>query len=148
MIIADSNTVINCINVGKDIPSDLLVSDDLYDEYLMIEIRHDEKIANVARASAMENYDEAYFIQKYAEALNTYRDFSFAKSRGFADISIIALVACIVEDFGRQTTQLSLNLEDQEEPRLNVITGDGSLRKELETRFGSKINLMQFEDLP
>jgi hypothetical protein len=148
MIVADSNTVIDCLKNGRRLPGGLVVPDDLYIEYLIAEARHGEKIEGVMLASALKDYDEVYFIREYAKALNSFGQLSFAKARGFGDVSIIALVSCLLNNFGRRQAQLSLDLgEDLPADRVVVITDDEGLRRKLTADFNNDIDLRRYSDL-
>src|SRR5438477_4912638 len=110
MTVVDTNTIINSINGGKDLPQiEIIVPDDLYNEYLVAETRHNKKIEKVKMASTMKGFDEACYLQEYAKMLNKFNGVSFAKMSGFADVSILALVSCLVTDFGKRPPQTTLD---------------------------------------
>lgn len=146
MIAADSNTLINCLNGSKDIPfKELVVTDDLYMEYLVAEEKHNTKINGVIPISKIEGYDEAFYLKEYARVINCYPDISFARMSGFADISIVALVSCIVTNFGKTQKQMTLGFSDDN--KLHVYTSDGNLRKMLKREFDDLIEIKQYSDL-
>lgn len=147
MIVADSNTVIDCLKNGVPLPGGLVVPDDLYNEYLIAETRHGEKVQGIILASTLKDYDEVYFIREYAKALNSFGQLSFAKARGFGDVSIIALVSCLLNNFGKQS-QMSLNLgEAVAIDKVVVITDDEGLRKRLVADYNDDIDLRMYSDL-
>lgn len=147
MIVIDSNTVISCFKDKKSLPSGTLVApDDLREEYLVAETRHGEEIQGVQLASRVSGYDDAYYLQQYANFLNTYNDVSFVQMRGFADVSILALTKCLVTDFGKKADQLSLDLGDANADKLTVITDDVELRKKLVAEFGDRIKIIGYND--
>ena len=142
MIVVDTNTIINCINSGSDLPRmDIVVPDDLYEEYLVAETRHNQKIEKVKIASNMKGYDEAHYLQEYARMLNKFNGVSFAKMRGFADVSILALVSCLISDYGRKPPQTSLDLGTIDASAVTVITSDGPLKSMLTSEFGNQVNI-------
>lgn len=147
MIVVDSSTVIECLKHNRPLPTGMLVPDDLYNEYLIAEARHGNKIKGITLASTIKGYDEVYYLRAYSKALNSFSHLSFAKSRGFGDVSIIALVACLVTDFGRSQPQLSLDLGDITASKVIVITDDVGLRKKLTQEFKDDIDLRGYADL-
>lgn len=147
MKVVDSNTVIECLKNNRPLPADLLVPDDLYSEYLVAETVHGEKIKGIVLASTIKGYDEVHYLREYAKALNSFTQLSFAKSRGFGDVSIIALVSCLISDFGRMQPQLSLDLGANTPGKVIVVTDDEGLRRKLSQQFGSDIDLRRYGDL-
>lgn len=146
MIAADSNTLINCLNGSKEIPfNELIVTDDLYKEYLVAEEKHNTKINGATLISQIDGYDEAFYLKEYARVLNCYPGISFSKMRGFADISIVALASCIVTNFGKTQKQMSLGFSDDQ--KLQVYTSDDTLRKMLKKEFDGLIEIKQYSDL-
>jgi len=147
MIVVDSNTVISCFKDKKSLPIGTLVApDDLIDEYLIAQTRHGENIPGVQLASNLSGYDDAYYLQQYSHYLNSYKDVSFVQMRGFADISILALVKCLVNDFGKRADQLTLDLGDNNLDKLTVVTDDGELRTKLSSEFSDQINIIGYSD--
>ncbi len=147
MIVVDSSTVIECLKNNRPLPAGMVVPDDLYNEYLIAEARHGEKIKEVTLASTIKGYDEVCYLRAYSKALNSFSHLSFAKSRGFGDVSIIALVTCLVTDFGRSQPQLSLDLGDDTIGKVTVVTDDVGLRKKLIQEFNDDIDLRGYADL-
>ncbi|RTK94778.1 hypothetical protein EKI60_02645 [Candidatus Saccharibacteria bacterium] len=143
MTVVDTNTIINSINNGGKLPSiEITVSDDLYYEYLVAEARHNKKFEMVKLASSMKGYDEAHYLKEYATMLNKFTGVSFAKMRGFADVSILALVSCLVTDYGRRPPQTTLEFGTIDTSLVTVITKDGPLKKMLADEFGNQVNIM------
>lgn len=147
MIIVDSNTVISCFKNSHALKgSEIVVPDDLYEEYLAAEIRHRQKINGLQLASTIKGYDEAAYLRKYAEALNSYSQVSFDKMRGLGDVSIIALVACMTTEFGKALPQTSLDLGTANSESIIVVTDDGHLKKKLQKDFDGLIEIISYEE--
>lgn len=64
---------------------------------------------------------------------------------GFADISIVALVSCIVTNFGKTQKQMTLGFSDDK--KLHVYTSDGNLKKMLKREFDGLIEIKEYSDL-
>lgn len=138
IVVADSDTVIKHLRDGVGVPAgDLIVPDDLYEEYLVAEERHGKRLKNVKKASDLIDYDRAYYLRVYADTLNAYAQVSLARMSGLGDVSILALLRCIVENFGNEHVQLSLDLDGGPSIMASVITNDGQLRKKIKTEFGN-----------
>ncbi|HEU4966415.1 MAG TPA: hypothetical protein VFT53_02955 [Candidatus Saccharimonadales bacterium] len=147
MIIIDSNTVIACFNDHRSLAGlDLVVPDDLYEEYLAAEVRHGQKINGIRLASTIKGYDEAAYLRKYAEAINGYSHISFDKMRGLGDVSILALVACLVTNFDKALPQIALNLGESAKNIIRVVTDDNNLRKKLQNDFGEFVEVVNYEE--
>lgn len=137
--IADSTVIIKCFQQGSDIPvAKIVVPDDLFNEYLVAEERHQKKVSQVQKATELEDYSEAYYLQRYAVFLNEYSGVSFTKMSGFGDVSVLALTASVVEKFGRGTDQLSLELGDESGPAVCVVTDDVNLAKKIKSIYDDK----------
>lgn len=147
MIIVDSNTVISCFNNHQKLTGmELVVPDDLYEEYLAAEIRHGQKLDGIRLASTLKGYDEAAYLRKYAEAINDYSHISFDKMRGLGDISILALVACLVTNFDKALPQISLNLGEGIKETIHIVTDDSNLKKKLQKDFGEFVEVLSYEE--
>lgn len=147
MIIADTSSIITSFEQDKLISvNDIIVPDDLYEEYLVAEIRHKKRVTNFKLASTQKGYDEAYYLKKYADVLNSYTPASLARMRGLGDVSIIALVDCIVTDYGKNPPQTMLNLGDNSLDKVIVITNDEDLSKRLSKDFQGLIDLVSYEE--
>ena len=144
MTIADSTEVVKCFLEGTDIPvHEMIVPDDLYNEYLVAEERHDKKLAHVVKATELEGYSEAYYLRQYARFLNDYSGVSFTKMSGFGDISVLALTASIVDGFGKKLPQLALELGDVQSKMVCVITDDLGLANKIKATFNDNEVLCQ-----
>ncbi len=148
MIVVDSSAVIHAINARRHLPRDnLYVPDDLQDEYEVMAFRHGKhKLPNVSPASEYPGYDEVHFVQRYAYYLNRYSKVYLARMSGLADVSILALVDCMVNNFGN-VQQLTLDLGGSNPELVTVITDDDDLKKFLETEFGDKVSVLTSDDL-
>jgi len=146
MIVLDTNTVITSFENGQRFTvGELIVSDDLYEEYLVAETRHKEQVGKIKHASLLKGYDEAYYLSQYARVLNQYAQVSFAKMRGLGDVSIIALVACLVTDFGRKLPQIILDLDINKPTKAVVVTNDAHLNKKLKEEFDGLIDIINYD---
>lgn len=147
MIVLDSNTVITGFeNKHKFATDQFIVPDSLYEEYQVAEVRHKEQVRGVTLASTLKGYDEAYYLSEYAKALNSYSQVSFAKMRGFGDVSIIALVGCLATDFGRKLPQTAFDFGNDAPVKVRVVTNDNNLRKKLKKDFEGQVELISYDD--
>ena len=148
MIVVDSNIIIRCFENKRPLPKEgLIVPDDLNDEYEVAKVVHGRDIIGLTLASQLPGYNEAYYLRKYAVYLNSYPEVYFVQMRGFADVAILALVACLVDNFGMPKQQalfgIGLDLADT----ITVATQDGPLRKKLQSEFGDQVNIIRYEDI-
>lgn len=148
MTIFDTNMIIKCLKNSIELPLvEIIVPDDLYNEYLIVEARHKKKIDKIRLASSHEGYSEAYFLKEYARMLNKFSGVSFAKMRGFADVSILALASCLITDYGKQYAQTALSFEGLDMAKVTIATDDESLRKMLIKEFGDQAHLVNFNEM-
>ena len=148
MIVVDSNIIIQCFENNKSLPDELLiVPDDLRDEYEVAKTTHDKDIPSMMPAAALKEYDEAYYLRKYHHYLNAYSEVYFAQMRGFADVSILALVACLVDSFGKPKQQALFDAGVESDNTIVVATEDGPLRKTLQKEFSNEIELITYTDI-
>lgn len=148
MIIVDSNTIIQHLSGGESllIP-DMLVPDDLYEEYIVAELRHNKRIPNIKLASTLANYDQSYYLTEYVKAIRSFKHFSFARMSGFGDIAIIALASSIIDDFGKSNPQqLTFDLVPGPQHQLTVITSDKDLRAYLNDKLKEDIRVIEYAD--
>lgn len=148
MIVVDSSAVIHAINAGKQLPrSNLYAPDDLQDEYEVMAFRHGQhKLPRVLPASEYPGYDEAYFVRCYAHYINQYSKVYLARMSGLADVSILALVDCLVNNFGN-VQQLTLDLGESKPEVITVITDDDDLKKVLQAEFGDEVLVLSSDNL-
>lgn len=148
MIVVDSNIIIRCFEDKRSIPSKgLIVPDDLNDEYEVAKVVHGRDIVGMTLASQLPGFDEAYYLKKYFHYLNTYSEVYFVQMRGFADVAILALVACLVDNFGSPKQQTLFDMGITSQDTITVATQDGPLRKRLQSEFGSQINIIQYQEI-
>lgn len=148
MIVVDSNIIIRCFEDKRSLPSKaFIVPDDLNDEYEVAKVVHGRDIAGVTLASQIPGFDEAYYLKKYSHYLNSYPEVYFVQMRGFADVAILALVACLVDNFGNPKQQTLFDIGGASHDTVTVATQDGPLRKKLESDFGSQINIIKYDDI-
>lgn len=148
MMVLDSNIIIKCFRNKKALPKDELIApDDLRDEYLVAQKMHGEDIPGVKLISKLQSYEEAYYLQRYAHYLNSYSEVYFVQMRGFADVSILAMVSCLIADFGRQGQQMVFDLGIDDPEVITVATDDDSLMRSLKQEFGDKIRAIGYDDL-
>ena len=147
MMILDSNIIIKCFRNKKALPKDDFVApDDLRDEYLVAQQMHGEDIPGVKLFSKLPSYDEAHYLQRYAHYLNSYSEVYFAQMRGLADVSILAMVSCLITNFGRQGQQMVFDLGIDDPEVITVATDDDSLTRSLKQEFGDKIRTIGYDD--
>jgi hypothetical protein len=148
MIIVDSNIIIQCFKNRRSLPSgDLIVPDDLNDEYAVAKEIHGRDIPGMILASQLSGYDEVYYLKKYFYYLNSYSEVYFVQMRGFADVSILALTACLADNFGTPKQQALFSLGVDSDDVITVATQDGPLREKLQSEFGNQINIIGYEDI-
>lgn len=149
MIVLDSNVIVHCIDSGIRIPKgELLVPDDLQDEYEVMKIRHgSHKVPAVTNISERSDYDDAYYLQRYAYYLNEYGEVYLARMSGLADVSILALVDCLVNDYGREGQQTSFDLGTELTDIVTVITDDMTLAGRLTAEFKDSVTILHSSDL-
>ena len=148
MIVVDSNIIIRCFKDKRSLPSKgLVVPDDLNDEYEVAKVVHGRDIVGMTLASQLQGFDEAYYLKKYFYYLNTYSEVYFVQMRGFADVAILALVACLVDNFGNPKQQTLFDIGVASHDTITVATQDGPLRKRLQNEFGNQINIIQYEEI-
>lgn len=148
MIVVDSNIIIRCFKDKRSLPSKgLIVPDDLNDEYEVAKVVHGRDIVGMTLASQLQGFDEAYYLKKYFYYLNTYSEVYFVQMRGFADVAILALVACLVDNFGNPKQQTLFDMGVASHNTITVATQDGPLRKRLQNEFGNQINIIQYEEI-
>lgn len=148
MIVVDSNIIIRCFEGKRSLPGgELIVPDDLNDEYEVAKVVHNRDIDGMILASQLPGYDEAYYLKKYFSYLNSYPEVYFVQMRGFADVAILALTACLVDNFGNPKQQTLFDLGAASSDTVTVATQDGPLRKRLQSEFSNQINIIQYEDL-
>lgn len=147
MIILDTNTIISCLEHGKTLGDhEIIVPDDLYEEYLITEIRHKSQVRNVRLASKMTGFSEAYYLHQYANAINSYSKVSVAKMRGLGDVSIIALLECLISDYGRKQPQISLGLGADLDEKITVVSNDDDLCKKINNDFSEFVEAISYEE--
>lgn len=147
MTILDTNTIISCLEQEKSLgDNEIIVPDDLYEEYLITEIRHKRQVRNVCMASNIAGFSEAYYLSQYAKAINSYPNVSVAKMRGLGDVSIIALLECLITDFGRKQPQISLELGADLEKKIIVVTDDNDLCKRIVNDFEKFVEVISYDD--
>lgn len=147
MIIADSNAIIKDMdNSTKLGVMDLVVPDDLYDEYLVAEIRHGRRLPKLRLASALKGFDESAYLREYISYLNSYSQISISKMRGLADVAILALVKCLTTDFGRKNQQVTFDFDSDVVEKIKVITNDENLSKKLKQEFDGLIEIVEYDD--
>lgn len=148
MIIVDSNIIIQCFKNKRSLPrGELIVPDDLNDEYEVAKEVHGRDIPGMVLASQLSGYDEAYYLKKYFKYLNSYSEVYFVQMRGFADVAILALTSCLVDNFGSPKQQTLFELDPSSSETIAVATHDGPLRKKLEAEFGNKVDIIRYEDI-
>ena len=148
MIVVDSNIIIRCFEDKRSLPSrELIVPDDLNDEYEVAKVVHGRDIVGMKLASELDGFDEAYYLKKYSHYLNTYPEVYFVQMRGFADVAILALVACLVENFGRPKQQTLFDMGVASQDTITVATQDGPLRKRLQSEFSRQLNIIQYAEI-
>lgn len=148
MIVVDSNIIIQCFKDRRAIPNEgLIVPDDLNDEYEVAKVVHNRDIVGMTLASQLPYYDEAYYLKKYSYYLNTYPEVYFVQMRGFADVAILALVACLVDSFGSPQQQTLFDIGHRLTDRVTVATHDDTLRKRLQSEFGNQISIIEYDDI-
>lgn len=146
-MVVDSNIVIKCFENKKALPAgELVAPDDLHDEYLVTVERHGEEIPGVKLASKLPGYSEAYYLQRYAYYLNSYPEVYFAQMRGFADVSMLALVSCLSTGFGAQGQQTELDLGIDSPNVTTVVTDDKTLIKKLKEEFDGQIEIIGYNN--
>jgi hypothetical protein len=147
MTILDSNGLIYLLTNGKALPAEeLIVTDDLREEYdtaLLVNGHHSLSLIDI---SSLPMFEEAYYYKEYANYLNNFPGVSVASMRSLTDVSILALVSCIMNRFG-QDQQISLDLGDEKEELITVITGDENLAKRLTADFGARVNVIDVTSL-
>lgn len=148
MIVVDSNIIIRCFENKRSLPKgELIVPDDLNDEYEVAKVVHGRDIVGITLASQLPAYNEAYYLKKYAYHLNSYPEVYFVQMRGFADVAILALVACLVDNFGTPKQQALFDVGVDLAETITVATQDGPLRKKLQSEFGNQIKIIHYEDI-
>lgn len=148
MIVVDSNIIIRCFENKRSLPKgELIVPDDLNDEYEVAKVVHGKDIIGLTLASQLADYNEAYYLKKYAHYLNSYQEVYFVQMRGFADVAILALAACLVDNFGMPKQQALFDSGVDLADTITVATQDGPLRKKLQSEFGNQIRIIRFEDI-
>lgn len=149
MIVLDSNVIVHCIDEGIRVPEgELVVPDDLHDEYEVMKIRYgSHKVPAVTNISEYSDYDDVYYLQRYAHYLNEYGEVYLARMSGLADVSILALVDCLVHDYGRDGQQTSFDLGSEFTNMVTVITDDVTLASRLTAEFNDSITLLHSSDL-
>lgn len=147
MKVIDSNIVIKCFDNKKALPEgELVAPDDLRDEYAVTVEQHRQEIPGVKLASKISGYNEAYYLQRYAYYLNSYKEVYFVQMRGFADVSILALVSCLVTNFGKQGQQAILDFGIDTPDKITVITDDKVLTQSLKKEFDGQIDILGYND--
>ena len=148
MIIVDSNIIIQCFNNNRALPKgELVVPDDLNDEYEIAKEIHGKDIPGMVLASQLPDYDESYYLKKYYYYLNSYPEVYFVQMRGFGDVAILALAACLVENFGHPKQQTLFDFDPNSSEIIAIATHDGPLRRKIESEFANQVRIMRYEDI-
>jgi hypothetical protein len=148
MIIADNNIIIQCFKDRCPLPRQKLIApDDLYDEYRVAELNHNRHIPNLISASELQGFNQAYYLKKYYYYLNSYNDVHFVQMRGFADVSILALTASLIHNFGKPKQPTLFDTEAPNHDIVIIATEDKCLKKRLIKEFGDQIKIIGFEDI-
>lgn len=146
MKVIDSSTLINCID------NDIILSDiyyttgDLSEEIELIELIHERKLNNIEQAVKLPNFNEAYYLRQYALMLNKYPGYSFRSMRGFGDVAILALIKSKLDNFG-EPNQITLNLFNDVDDLVTVITNDIRLSKKIKKEFNNKVIVLSSSDV-
>lgn len=131
MIILDANGLIYCLNHSKPFPGlEFIVSDELRDEFETALVVNGGRKIKLRDISELPNYSEAYYLNEYAHYLNTFSGVDLSCMRGVTDVTILAMVSSILNQFGSDQ-QTQLDLGDANETTVTVITNDGDLKKRL-----------------
>lgn len=148
MIIVDNNIIIQCFQNNHPLPRQkLIVPDDLSEEYEVAKSTHDKEVPNIILASKLQGFDQAYYLKKYYTYLNSYNDVHFAQMRGFADVSILALTASLIHNFGKPKQPTLFDTEAPNHDIVIIATEDKCLKKRLIKEFGDQIKIIGFEDI-
>ena len=147
MMILDANGLINCIKSGKALPSsELLVTDDLREEYETALLINGHLTLNMVDASSLPQYNEAFYYKEYTKYLNSFSSVNVASMRSLTDVSILALVSCMVNQFGKGQ-QIRLDLGDEREEKIIVLTDDKNLTRRLQADFSDRVEVIGLSSL-
>lgn len=147
MTILDSNGLIYCLTNHKDLPDGpLLVSEELEIEYETALVVNGHRTLELQNIIDLPGYDEVFYLQRYAHYLNTFNGVDISSMRSITDASILALIACVLENFGG-SQQLQLDLGSNEEAKLTVITNDQNLCRRIEQDFGDQVEIKNPETI-
>lgn len=139
MTILDANGLIHCLSYNKPLPdSPFIVTEELREECETALVVNGNRSLILEEAANLPGYDEAYYLTQYAHYLNTFSEADLACMRGITDVTILALVSSILNEFG-STQQTQLELEDREDTPITVISNDKALTKRLAYDFGKKV---------
>lgn len=143
MIVLDSNELIYCLNSGRQLPpGELVVTDELRDEYETALLVNGRRSLVLTDIDSLYGYDEAYYYKEYAKYLNDFPGVNVASMRSLTDVSILALVACIINRFGLGR-QVTFDLGDESREEVIVITNDDKLEKRLRADFADQVKLVK-----
>ena len=148
MNILDSTAIIYAFDNKICLKSEYYITDDLDEEFEVAELRHDSRRDPIAvmPARSIKGFNKGYYLKMYKQVLDSHRGYSFVKMTGFGDISIIALVKSLQQNFGRPV-QRSLDLFGEDDVVINIYTSDKRLHKRLVNEFGSSIGIKSNNEL-
>lgn len=142
MIILDSNGLIYCLANGKLIHgNDLVVTEDLREEYDTALLINGRQSLNLIDAESLPGYEEAYYYREYTAYLNSFPGANVASMRSLTDVSILALVSCVINCFGHGR-QIQLDFDDQYQKQLTIVTDDNDLSRRLIADFGDDVEVI------
>lgn len=137
MNIIDSTALIEALKNNLQLTGEYVITSDLDREFEVSELAHQRKRNGIMIAQHLYPYDEAYYLRIYDKMLNKYGGCSLVAMRNLGDISILALVEALIDNFGKPI-QTNLGLFMPDDGKINVFTADRTLRNRLVAEFGTE----------
>jgi hypothetical protein len=133
MRIIDNNAITHVLKNNIKLTEVYYLAPDVSDEAEIAEQILGGKIPDKIRHISKEPFfDENAYIRAYKEMLNKHTSSrSFYNMTGFGDISILALVSTMSQQFSKQQKKLFNDMEEE----IVIFTEDAGLRKKISQEF-------------
>ena len=148
MNILDSTAIVYAFSNELVLEDEYFITDDLDQEFEVAEVKHNVRRGDVIlNIKQFGSFDLAFYLKVYQTTLNKHEGHSFSKMSGFGDVSIVTLVECVLDNFGKQV-QGKLDLFGEGEVEVvNVFTSDKRLQRHLKREFGDRVVIKSNEEL-
>lgn len=132
MNLLDTNGISHILENNLALREEYYLAPDVSEEVELTQLVHGRRLpAVIHEISELNEFNGAVYLRHYNLMLNKYEGRSFYNMTGFGDVSILATIHAIVEDFDRQANEQLFHNSEQ----IVVYTGDRGLTTKINAEF-------------